>query len=144
MTQLFLGTVSSIMTKNPISVKPKTIGTEIVDIFENSSFHHLPVINDSAICIGVISKSDYYQLQDKFSRLKIKQCEAENEKFFKAVLASDIMTKDPVVVEEETPIKEIIRLFLKNEYHSVIVNKNGKCIGIVTPYDILRALSEIL
>lgn len=134
-------TISEIMTKDPLSFHPNMIMTDIVEIIEKSSFHHFPVINDNGGCDGVLSKSDYLQIQDKFTKFGHATAEVNNRMLMRSLLVSEVMTSPAVSVSITDSIDSVIRLFLKNEYRSVVITEDGKCVGIVTPIDILKSIA---
>ena len=132
--------VSKIMTKNPISVGLETIAIKVAELFKEHSFHHLPVVNYAGECKGVISKSDYLQLQNKFTRLYGDRYESNNERFFSSLLASEIMTPSPITLTIDNSIEQCIQEFLKNKARSIVITNEEVTVGIVTPYDILKYL----
>jgi len=137
-------TVGELMTKEIISVSPVTIMTEVADIFQQNSFHHIPVLSSEGHCVGVISKQDFCQLEDKFTLLNGSLTENKNERFFASLLAKDVMSKDVVSLEEDIEINDALKIFLKNKVHSIVVSKTGVCKGILTPFDLLSYLNVIL
>lgn len=135
--------IDDIMTSNIVSVHPNMIMTEISEIFEQNTFHHLPVIDREGCCIGIISKSDYYQLQDVFTRMGTARSEQNNRMLFRSLIASEVMNKDLVSLPIKADVYEAIDIFLQNKIHSIVITKDEKCVGIITPYDILEFLNEI-
>lgn len=133
--------ISDIMTTHLVTTYPDMIMTEVCKILDENSFHHLPVIDENDECVGVISKSDYYQLQDSFTKMNGKQATKNNNMFFRSLLASEVMTPNPECIYQTASINDAIKVFLKNRVHSIVViDKNNKCIGIVTPHDILKSI----
>lgn len=135
-------TIKEIMTKDPVTFHPNTVMTDIVDTIENSDFHHFPVINEDGGCEGVLSKSDYLHIQDEFTKLGHRTAEINNKMMMRSLLVSEVMTSPAVSVEVTDSIDTIIKLFLKNKYRSVVITDDGKCVGIVTPIDILETISS--
>lgn len=140
MNTILTKSAKDIMTTNMTTSFPDMVMTEISKIFDANTFHHLPVL-EGGICVGVISKSDYFQLQDKFTKKNIGRAEINNKMFFRSLLASEIMTPNPVCVETVDSVKKVVEIFLENRVHSVIVKEGGKCVGIITPFDILKQLN---
>lgn len=55
------------------------------------------------------------------------------------MIAADVMTTEPVTVNEDTPIIEIVSLLLNLQISGLpILNSDGKLAGIVTEGDLLR------
>jgi CBS domain-containing protein len=57
-------------------------------------------------------------------------------------IISDIMTKDLVIVKPETTVLEAAQVMMENGISSLIVNKNGKTLGIVTDRDFTRVVAS--
>ena len=135
-----LNPVLTITTRNIVTVKPKTLMTVLETIFKKNDFHHVPVLDENDVCVGIVSKSDYHQLQDKFTRLGLKFTEKYNNEFFGSLLVEEVMTKEPVTIDAKEPIENALNLFLKNKFHALIVNDDGVFEGITTTYDLLLLL----
>ena len=133
--------VAELMTKNPVCAYPDMIMTEVADIFEEYDFHHLPVVDSEDMCIGVISKSDYLHLQDKFTRFGAGRCAKGNKRFFASLLAKEVMTPFPRSVKESDTVDAVLKVFLENKIHSLIVTSGDKFSGIITPFDLLQWLA---
>ncbi len=131
------------MTANPTSVHADTLMKEVAKIFENASFHHIPVVDDDGTCIGVISKSDYYQLQDKFTLFGCGNAQEDNDRFFDSITAEEVITEKLVHLSINAKVKEAISIFLENKVHSIVIQENGVLRGILTPYDIIQEV-EVL
>jgi CBS domain-containing protein len=53
----------------------------------------------------------------------------------------DIMSKDTISVDEETPVEEIANLFTTHKINRVPVLRGKKLVGIVSRADIVRAIA---
>jgi len=116
--------------------------TEIAALFDSYDYHHLPVVDESNTFIGMVSKSDYFKLQHHFTILKLGSYKEENERLFRSLIASDIMHTHLHYVQLDDTLKIALDLFLENRFHSLVVVDKGKCVGIVTPYDILKTIKK--
>jgi len=131
--------ISEVMTANPKTVKPDTSMLEIEKVFKSNDYHHLPVVNERGEPIGIISKSDYFMLLHHFTKKKVGNYEESNRMFFRSLLATDVMTPNPVTMNNTDKIEEVIDRFLNSKFRSLLViDENKKCIGIVTPYDLIK------
>ena len=67
-----------------------------------------------------------------------------NEEFFESCLwitIRDLMTKEVVTIQEDTPLEEVFSLFGKLPYHTFpVVNKNNELVGIIDIDIILEIL----
>lgn len=130
--------VESVMCEKLISAHPDMIISEINQIFKDKNIHHIPVLDENEKCVGVISKSDIFQLNDKFTKFNTINSKKENESFFKSILASEIMTKNVVSLHKNSTLSSAVDIFLENKVHSIVISDEGRCVGIITPIDILK------
>lgn len=135
--------IKQIMTSQLTKVSPDTLLTEIAVLFDKDDYHHLPVVDAENKFIGMVSKSDYFKLQHHFTILKLGSYKEQNEKLFHSLIASDIMQTNLHVVHVDDKLEVALNLFLKNRFHSLVVLKKGKCVGIITPYDILKTINKM-
>ncbi len=133
--------VSSLMTDHTqlVTVNPEESLTTVKDIFDNHKFHHLPVVHFRQI-VGIISRSDfdYFMGGDSVSE----DDRLLNAKRLERTLAKDLMTKRLGKVESSDRLNVAVEIFTINRFHALPVVDNGELVGIITPFDILKALGE--
>jgi len=131
--------LSQIMTTQIISIGPLELISKVSSIFDNHKIHHLPILNEKGIALGMISKHDFRQVQHHFTCYGWEMAEASNNHLFSSLIAKDVMSKDLVTLREDDSIEKAISYFLQNRVHSILItDSNNYCLGIVTPYDILK------
>lgn len=54
----------------------------------------------------------------------------------------DIMTPQVFSVDEETPVRDIAEIMMKEHVHRIFVTRNRKITGIVTTYDMMKLISD--
>jgi len=113
---------SQVMTKDIISVEPKTKIPEAIKLMKNFEISQIPVI-DKGICLGCITEKGVIDNMDKnLSRIKVR----------------DIMEKScPIVSSDEN--LEMIKLILRYT-QAVLVSEKQKIVGIVTKSDVLDTM----
>lgn len=130
--------LGDIMTTNVITVHLTTAMDVVSDIFEKKNIHHLPVVEKDGTVVGMISKSDYYQLQDSFTLFKRAAAERINQAVFRSLLASEVMSKQVAVLNPDDSVLMAAGYFRENLFHAIpIVDENQRILGIVTTYDLL-------
>ncbi len=134
--------VKQIMTDKVISVQPKALLTDVAEIFEANRIHHIPVVDNRGMAVGMISRLDYYKLQDHFSLFLCDSAEERNRKFFSSLLASEVMSKNIVTISADAPVSAAVEIFLENLFHALPVTSDGKLVGIVTDYDVLKYMYD--
>ena len=131
--------ITAIMTKDFDFVYSDTLMLEVDKIFQSKNFHYLPVLSPEKRAIGIISKTDYYALLHHFTHKKLGEYERYNRIYLRSLRAEDIMTKNPVSIDANQTVEDAIDVFLKNKHRSVLINNDeGNCIGICTPFDIIK------
>jgi CBS domain-containing protein len=114
-----------------------------------------PVVDEQGQCVGIVSATDFLHLaeRDEFpcrdhgasqhSMDWEMDDDAHDPKLADKAKVRDVMTLDPVMVEERTPIGELAKMMLDAHIHRVIVaDAQQRPVGIVTTTDILAALSQ--
>ena len=99
--------------------------------------------------VGLISEGDLMRrLQDADSQrrswwLELVSTGEDARDYIKArsQRVEDVMTRDLVTVDEETPVAEIARTLEKRRIKRVPVLRDGKIVGIVSRADLIRALA---
>lgn len=136
--------VSSIMSTDLKTVGPLDLMTDVAEIFDTANIHHLPVVSEEGLPLGMISRHDYNQLQHHFTRKGWEMAEVANKKLFRTMTAKEVMTANPVTLEKDEPIEKAINFFLTNLLHSILITDEGNCIGIVTPHDVIKEMSKLV
>lgn len=117
--------VSTIMTKELITVHPDDKLSMVLEAFKTKKIHHLPVIEDGKL-VGLITTSDLMWLNRSFDD-------------YSSVQVSDVMTRKLATLEPSAKIGTAAEIFLENWFHALpIVDENELLVGIVTSFDILR------
>ncbi len=123
------------MTTNLITVSPDANIRDIQDLFEVNNFHHLPVVEKGEILVGIISREDFFKLAYIFSLRTTGKTWSEKE--YKSLKASDIMTKNPLVLDPEDSIGLAADIFLANRFHALPIVDESQLVGMVTTHDLL-------
>ena len=133
-----LAPVSTIMTRDLITVNPKDRLKVVKEIFDSKRLHHIPVVRYKKI-VGIISKSDVLYFLKGANPEKEK---TRNEKLLEKYTADEIMTTGMAKLESDDRINVALEVFKENLFHAIPVVDNDELTGIVTTYDIIKALSE--
>lgn len=134
-----LDPVKTIMISKLITVNPKDKLTAVKEIFDNNKIHHIPVVRYKEI-VGMISKSDFLHFLRGFNRNE--EDRFVNEARLRVYNAEDIMTTGLAKVGPEDRINVALEVFLENRFHAIPVVENNELVGIVTTFDIIRALAS--
>jgi CBS domain-containing protein len=137
-----------VMTSPTISVPPDAPVPSAIETMLRAHVSGLPVVDGSGALVGVLSEGDLLR------RAEI-GTEKQRPKWLDFLLGpgrgaqdyvrshsrrvADIMTRDPISVDEDCSLEEVVALMEKKGIKRVPVLRNGKLVGIVTRKDLLRA-----
>ena len=141
-----------IMTKDCITVTPHATIEEAAKIMLQTHISGLPVLNAAGTLVGVVSESDFLRrneigtgrkrpawLQFFLGPGKV-AAEFVHERGRRV---EDVMTPDPITVDEETPLEELVRLMEKNDIKRLPVMSGTTLKGIVTRSNLLQAVASM-
>jgi len=115
-----------VMTSNLVAAQEGTTAREIDTNLLIGNFNGLPVIDSSIKVIGIVTAVDILRAIRQGNDID-------------SIRAIDIMTRNPVVVKEDTEIKEVIELILQKHIILVpVINDQQRLVGVVSRLDILR------
>jgi len=98
--------------------------------FEEHSVHHLPVEDENGALVGILTYRDLFHAM------------AERLHLY-ATVVRDVMTRTVLAASPNTEIREIARVMLEEDIHSLpIIDADKRLRGILTGTDILRAVIE--
>jgi CBS domain-containing protein len=117
-------TAKLLMEKNVVSCRPTDNGRAIATELTKSNFGSLPVLDEKGGLVGIISEFDLLKVLMEGRKLE-------------EIKVQEIMTRKVKTVEEDTLVKEIIRLLDADHLIRVPVVRGGKLVGIVARRDVL-------
>jgi CBS domain-containing protein len=114
------------MTSNVVAARESTTAMDISTKLLIGEFNGLPVIDNNAKVIGIVTAVDILRALRQGKNLD-------------SLRAIDIMTRNPVVINQDTEIDEIIDIILQKAIILVpVVDADRKLIGVVGRLDILQ------
>jgi CBS domain-containing protein len=142
-----------IMTRPVISISPLETVETAARLMLDKRISGLPVINPSDRLVGIVTESDFLRRAEiGTERKRGKFLEfflgsgtlAEEYAHAHGRKVSDIMTKEPVTISEDTALDETVALMEKHQIRRLPVIKNGRVIGIVSRSNLLHALANLV
>lgn len=138
-----------IMTKDVISVGPEEEVSAIAQLLLNHHISAVPVIDDSHQVVGIVSEGDLMR--------RIRKEDGKESSWWLSLFAGhkdpadyvkthgrkadEVMTVNPMTIEEDAPLHKIARLLEKHRIKRVPVVKEGKLVGIVSRANLLQGLA---
>jgi CBS-domain-containing membrane protein len=141
-----------IMTKNVITVTPLTSILDAANLMLHSHVSGLPVLDDGGALIGVVSQTDFLRrgeigTQRKRSRwlqfLIGPSGLAADFVHERGRKVEDVMTRDPVTVQEDANLEALVHLMEKHDVHRLPVIRGETLVGIVTRTNLLQAVASM-
>jgi acetoin utilization protein AcuB len=116
------------MITDVIVVSPKDTVESAIQIMQQHSIRHLPVVEDNRL-VGLVTESS---LRPYLSPEKLK------------LPLREVMIINPITIDPEADIDEAARLIYKYKIGGLPVISEGKLVGIITISDILEAFIELM
>lgn len=114
------------MTTNVVAARESTTATEVSTRLLIGEFNGVPVIDNNIKVIGIVTAADILRAIRQGKNLD-------------SLRTTDIMTRNPIVVMQDTALEEIIDIMIQRVIVLVpVVDDDKKLIGVVARLDILR------
>lgn len=129
-----------LMQPNPVTVSSQTPLLELQHLLVVAHISGIPVVGADGQVTGVVSATDVLSAIEQ--ALDEDHDPGESDDLLgelRAVTAGDIATPEVVWVSPDTPIAEVARTMRAEGIRRVLVG-NGRLEGILTAYDLLRAV----
>ncbi len=120
---------SDIMVRPIVSARKNASARDIALQFLTGLYSGMPVTDDHGHVIGVVTE---------FNILEAVQGGKELTK----TTAEEIMTREVVTAEADTPVSELITILTDKHLIRLPITAKGKLVGVVARCDVLRSLIE--
>lgn len=131
--------VNEIMNRSVITCAPHETLSTILNKFKLFNISGMPVAEKKHL-IGMVTLKDIYTYFPSPEEMCGEDQEALKEKL--ATPVCEIMTREIHVLPPATPVDEAARIMVENHINRLPVVDRGKIVGIVTRWDIIKALAE--
>jgi CBS domain-containing protein len=141
-----------IMTRPIITVAPETPIVEAANTMLQRHISGLPVVDKAGQLVGIISEGDFIRRSEIGTQRR-------RGRFLKFILGSgreatdfvhehgrkvaEIMTPDPLTINEDTDLEKIVELMEKNGVKRLPVMRGDKLVGIVSRSNLLQAVASL-
>lgn len=133
-------TITNIMTKNPVTILDTSPLSVVIQTMKENNFNHLPVIDKLNNLIGIISKSDLYKRALSLSQET--SGASYSNKILSGTKASEVMTKNPIVVSPDQSLEYAFELLLQGDFHAIPVVEGRRVVGVITSKDMLEFVAD--
>lgn len=126
---------ADIMTREVITAKPTETVVDAARKMDQYKIGSVVVVSieDERRVVGILTEADIVR------RVVARGLDP------RTTLIGDVMTKNPIVVQEDTPATYIAELMRRKDVgHIPVVNGAGRLVGIIARTDILRLAPELI
>ncbi len=139
-----------IMTPNVVCVDANANVRDIAQLLLEHRISAVPVVDDERKVLGIVSEGDLMR--------RVKEDANDNRSWWLSLFtggkdageyikshgrkAYEVMTPNPLTVEENTPLHTIARLLEKHHIKRVPVIREGKLVGIVSRANLLQGIAN--
>ena len=117
--------ISTIMTKDVVTVTPEDTLKVVKDILFTRHLHHLPVVQGKKL-VGIFTSYDLVKL-------------GKSAEEYAGIKVEDVMTRKIATMSPNEKIGAAAQVFLENLFHGLpIVDDSNNLVGIITTHDILK------
>jgi len=118
--------VENVMVKPP-TLEPDATIVDAVKMMIDAGYRSIPIVKKNKL-VGIISRTDIIRLVPKISPVA-------------SIPVEDVMTSEPEVVEEDSPVEYALDLMRKlGEMSAPVVDENRRLSGIIHMKDIAKAI----
>ncbi len=129
--------ISAIMATDLVTLK-KTDGLDKAEhLFKKHRIRHIPVVDGKRIA-GMLSMNDLLRIS--FADGAYREEENVSSSIYEMFTIPQLMRSTLTTVAPDNSIKEVAKIFVKSEYHSLPVVKGDELVGIVTTTDLIKYL----
>ena len=140
-----------IMTRDPITCLPQTPIEDLCETLRRENINGAPVVDEAGKLVGIVSQDDVIfrkvtpnedvhpprDIKDLFQRgfASIAESDAGPR------CVEDIMTREVISADEETPVEQLCRTMWERRIHRIPITRNGKLSGIVSALDLCKIIA---
>jgi acetoin utilization protein AcuB len=132
--------VEDVMTAEVTALTADQSLFDVIEMFRTRRIRHAPVMDEGRL-IGVVTDRDVKRATPS---LHSGVGRDEYERVLNTTLVSQIMTREPLTVTPQTPVKEALKILIDEKIGALPVLNGGDLVGIVTEIDMLRAFYATL
>ncbi len=120
--------IAALITPMPLTIGPKQSLAKAHEIMRRANIRHLPVLDGDKL-VGMVSQRDLHLIET------FKDVEPEK------VPVEEAMTTEPYAVRYDVSLSEVARTMADRKFGAVVVvDDDGRVVGVFTTTDALRAL----
>lgn len=127
------------MSASVFTVGPEQTLREAFVLLQSHRVRQLPVMEGGTL-VGIITDRDVKRAMPSV----LSNDRDEFDRVLDNTQVGQLMTREPITVEPDTPLKAIVDIFIKKKVGALPVLTGDKLAGIVTQTDVMRVFHESL
>lgn len=144
---------SDVMSRSVITVGPNASVLEAATLMLQNKISGLPVVDSLGHLVGILTEGDFLRRAETGTE----HHRARWLEFFMGPgrpaseyvhshgrKVEELMTHDPHVVAEDTPLEEVVQLMEQKHIKRVPVVREGKVVGIISRQNLVQALTNLI
>jgi CBS-domain-containing membrane protein len=141
-----------IMTRSVITVTPDDTILAAAKLMLDRHVSGLPVVDTAGRLVGIVSEGDFIRRSEigtqkkrgRWLKFLLGAGEAATEYVHQhGKKISEVMTRDPITITEDTPLDEIVTSMETNGVKRLPVMNGTKLVGIVSRANLLQAVADL-
>ena len=129
-------TVKNIMTEKVVTLSQHDSYRKAQDLLRKSPFHHILIADEENHLLGIVSDRD---MMNQLALHLNNHNTNELSGFLSRLRIADVMTREVITVDKETPIDTASVLLLERNFSCLpVVDQHYKIEGIMTWKDLLK------
>ncbi len=133
--------VRDYMTTNVTTLNDDSRLLDAALLIRRTGRRHVPIVNQSGKPVGIISDRDVSRMAPS---MLSRMTPDEYNQIFEATPITVAMTKNPITVAPDLPVREAVTLLYEKKIGAIIVTENDRIVGILTVTDMLGLLNALL
>lgn len=133
--------VRDYMTATVTTLKDDARLLDAALLIRRTGRRHVPIVTEEGALVGIISDRDVSRMAPS---MLARMTPDEYNQIFEATPITIAMTKNPLTVGPDTPIRDAVQLFYEKKIGALVVTEGEKVVGILTVTDMLGLLNELL
>ncbi|GFO60290.1 hypothetical protein GMST_26150 [Geomonas silvestris] len=129
------------MTLNPVTITPEVSVTDALRLMSERKIRRLPVVDAQGGVIGIVSDRDLLLASPSpATTLAI----WEIHELLAKLTVEKIMTREVIMVQEDTPLEEAARVMADSRIGGLPVLRGTTLVGIISESDLFKTLLQLL
>ncbi len=133
--------VRDYMTTNVTTLNDQSRLLDAALLIRRTGKRHVPIVDEAGRAVGIISDRDVSRMAPS---MLSRMTPDEYNQIFEATPITVAMTKNPITVGPDLPIRDAVTMLYEKKIGAIIVTENDKVVGILTVTDMLGLLNALL